>query len=127
MTGTVEIQNLCISIAYEVKLVMRDNTLSLYQKLIYCLLKIVAVTGFALGRERPEKRTRAPTLPPPIPTFSASEKQEAAVTSRSTASAEELDNPATNETSEDRTESQELTAGSADVELRLNSLLTVPE
>jgi GT2 family glycosyltransferase len=117
MTGTVEFQNLCISIAYEVKMVMRDNTLSFYQKLIFCFLKIVCVTGFAFGRECPEKRTRAPTLPPPIPTFFATEKVEAAPLP-STESAEEKEKPSADDsTPEARTDSQELTAASADVEL----------
>jgi hypothetical protein len=98
---------------------MRDNTLSFYQKLIFCFLKIVCVTGFAFGRECPEKRTRAPTLPPPIPTFFATEKVEAAPLP-STESAEEKEKPSADDsTPEARTDSQELTAASADVELRL--------
>lgn len=124
MTGTVEFQNLCTSIAYEVKTVMRDNTLSLYQKLVFCFLKIVCVTGFALGREYPEQRIRAPTLPPPIPTFAAPEKQELA-TETSAEYTEEKEKPDADEsTPEARTGFQELTAASAGVELRLNSLLT---
>ena len=125
MTGTVEFQNLCISIAYEVKTVMRDSTLSFFQKLIFCFLKIVCVTGFAIGREYPEQRTRAPTLPPPIPTFTTTEKQEVAPLP-TTESADEKEKPAAEEsTPETRTDFQELTAESADVELRLNTLFTL--
>lgn len=153
-------------------MVMRDNTLSFFQKLIFCWLKIVCVTGFALGREYPEQRTRPPTLPPPIPMFAACEKRDgeevkaglsSEATEKKTESAdaallektESTDAaPKENEESTDaapekmeestdatpkekpestveapktKTEFQELTSASADVELRLNSLLTLSE
>ncbi|CAM6019312.1 unnamed protein product [Sphagnum balticum] len=71
MTGTMELQNLIRSIVYEVKTVLRDDTLSLYYKIAFSILKILCVCGFNLGRTYPEKRNRNPLLPPPIPTFSS--------------------------------------------------------
>lgn len=71
MTGTMELQNLIRSIVYEVKTVLRDDTLSLYYKIAFSILKILCVCGFNLGRIYPEKRNRNPLLPPPIPTFSS--------------------------------------------------------
>lgn len=124
MTGTVEFQNLCISIAYEVKTVMRDSTLSFFYKLVFCFLKIVCVTGFALGREHPEKRTRAPSLPPPIPTFSTSKQRVAEEASEDSPEDTESQQASTDEAD---TDFQELRMESADVELRLNSLLTLYE
>lgn len=56
---------------YEVKTVLRDDTLSLYYKIAFSILKILCVCGFNLGRTYPEKRNRNPLLPPPIPTFSS--------------------------------------------------------
>lgn len=125
MTGTVEFQNLCISIAYEVKTVMRDSTISFFYKLVFCFLKIVCVTGFALGREHPEKRTRAPSLPPPIPIFSTPKQQD--VEGAPENPPEETDNQldSTDEASSTDTHFQELRIESTDVELRLNSLLTL--
>lgn len=143
-------------------MVMRDNTISFYQKLVFCFLKIVCVTGFALGREYPEQRTRAPTLPPPIPNFEKrdgevkAEKSSEGTENKTDAGPEEKTelSDATQEektetmtaASDDKTEStdstpkekedstvqdptefKELTSASTDVDLRLNSLLTLYE
>lgn len=113
MTGTVEFQNLCISIAYEVKTVMRDTTLSFFYKLIFCFLKIVCVTGFALGRNHPENRTRAPSLPPPIPTFSTSKRRGG----EEAEAAEESKANLTDETPDFESQFRELAPEDADVEL----------
>lgn len=57
-------QVLITSIIYEMKSVLRDPTLSLYYKIVFCIFKIVCVCGFAFGREFPEKRNRAPLASP---------------------------------------------------------------
>ena len=57
-------QVLITSIIYEMTSVLRDPTLSLYYKIVFCIFKIVCVCGFAFGREFPEKRNRAPLASP---------------------------------------------------------------
>lgn len=64
MTGTIKFQILVASITYEMKSVLRDTTLSLYYKIVFCIFKIVCVCGFAFGREFPERRNRAPLSTP---------------------------------------------------------------
>lgn len=59
MTGITMFQHLITSIIYEMKSVLRDMTLSLHYKIVFCIFKIVCVCGFAFGREFPEERNRA--------------------------------------------------------------------
>lgn len=63
---------LITSIIYEMKSVLRDTTLSLHYKIVFCIFKIVCVCGFAFGREFPEKRNRAPLASPLTPNLLSS-------------------------------------------------------